>query len=220
MSQKFITPKLTLRLHETNSIWRNVFKFRSIMKNKSILVLLLLFPTAVFAHRGIFEDSKEIDKCRIRVGYERIHFSAYTPTFTGSKTYCEAIPNLGPTNLVFDYEGKKLRNVTIEFEITKEPDGSRVFYQEPKKIKTGTVNALVDFSKYGVGNYLAHVTIVHKGKKLDQHIPFSVGFGEEFRFSFRMIFYGILVIVIILIFVIRFFKGQNNQIDIPGEKLQ
>ena len=96
-----------------------------------LLIISALFPSSVYAHRGAVE---EIDPCRIRVGYERIHFTAYTPTISGRKEYCNSIPHLGPTNLVFDYEGKKLRDVTVGFEITKEPEGTRVFFKESEKI--------------------------------------------------------------------------------------
>lgn len=138
-------------------------------------LLIIALPSAVYAHRGA---SNEVDACNILVGHERVHFTAYTPTFT-TKEYCQSIPRLGMTNLVFDYDGKGLRNLTVEFEVTKEPEGTRVFYQEPTKIKSGTVNGVVDFSKFGAGNYLAHVAIVHKDKSLDSHIPFSVGLEGE-----------------------------------------
>lgn len=137
-----------------------------------LLCWALMLPSAVYAHRGA---GNEIDACRIQVGYERIHFAAYPQTSKDNKGYCNSIPTLEPTNLVFDYEGKKLRNVTVEFEITKEPEATRVFYQEPTRIKTGTFSGIVDFSKFGAGDYLAHIAIVDKDKKLDTHIPFSVG---------------------------------------------
>ena len=136
----------------------------------------LIAASAAWAHRG---PADEVDTCRIRVGPEVIHFTAYTPTFSQTTGYCQTIPNIGPTNLVFDYEGHKLRDVTVEFEITKEPEGTRIFHQEPKKIKTGTINAMVDFSQYGAGDYLAHVTIMHEGEKQDTHLPFAVGIEEE-----------------------------------------
>lgn len=142
----------------------------------SLLGLLAIgLPTSVQAHRGV---SNEVDACNILVGHERVHFTAYTPTFD-NKEYCGAIPHVGKTNLVFDYEGKGLRNMSVEFEVTKEPEGTRIFYKEPTKIKTGTVNGIVDFSQFGAGNYLAHVAIVHNDKSLDSHIPFSVGLGGD-----------------------------------------
>jgi hypothetical protein len=139
-------------------------------------LLTVALPSAVYAHRGA---SNEIDACNILVGHERVHFTAYTPALSNDKEYCQSIPHLGSTNLVFDYEGKSLRNLTVEFEVTKEPEGTRVFYQEPTKIKSGTVNGVVDFSKFGAGNYLAHVAIVHKDKSIDSHIPLSIGLEEE-----------------------------------------
>ncbi|MFI3156741.1 MAG: hypothetical protein QX199_11350 [Methylococcaceae bacterium] len=36
-----------------------------------------------------------------------------------------------------------MRNLTVEFEVTKEPEGTRIFYLEPAKIKSGTVNGTV-----------------------------------------------------------------------------
>ena len=86
----------------------------------ALILIALPFHTAQ-AHRGA---NNEIDSCRIKVGFEKIHFSAYTPSLSGHKSYCNKIPGPAITNLVFDYEGKMLRNITIEFEITKEPEGT------------------------------------------------------------------------------------------------
>ncbi len=154
-------------------------------------LLTVVWPSVVNAHRGA---SDEIDACNILVGHERVHFTAYTPTFN-SKEYCQSIPHLGTTNLVFDYGGKSLRNLTVEFEVTKEPEGSRVFYLEPTKIKSGTVNGTVDFSKFGAGNYLVHVAIVHKDKSIDNHIPLSVGLEPEAsgNFPLRWLFIALFV---------------------------
>ncbi len=137
-----------------------------------VLTISGLMSANVEAHRGAVD---EVDACNVRVGFERVHFTAYTPTLSGGMGYCTIIPKVGPTNLVFDYEGRSLRNVSVEFEITKEPDGKRVFYQAPQKIKTGTANGMVDFREYGAGSYLAHIAIVDKDQRLDTHIPFSVG---------------------------------------------
>lgn len=189
--------KLTESNLQVDSKW---WKFRIISLS---LLIAALFPSSVYAHRGAVE---EIDPCRIRVGYERIHFTAYTPTISGGKEYCNSIPHLGPTNLVFDYEGKKLRDVTVEFEITKEPEGTRVFFKEPEKIKTGSVEGLVDFSQHGAGNYLAHVTIVQGDRKLDTHLPFTVGIEDDSESGFFEVLIWIvasLAIIAILIWIAK-----------------
>jgi hypothetical protein len=174
----------------------------------SLLFLSLVFPATVSAHRGA---TNEVDTCRFSVGDEVIHFSAYTPTFSGGTSYCHGIPNIGLTHLVFDYEGNKLRHTTVEFEITKEPEGTRIYYHEPEKIKKGTIDAKVDFAKYGAGDYLAHVTIIYQGEKLDSHLPFSIGVEPEGAGIPKVIII-ILVLVIIIIFgmmIMSKFKGKK-----------
>ena len=183
----------------------------------SILTLFFLsisFSTPSLGHRG---QTDEIDNCRIKVGFEKIHFTAYTPEFSGAQGYCQEIPNLGVTNLVFDFEGKKLRNISLEFEVTKEPEGTRVFYQPAQKIKTGTVNASIDFSKYGAGDYLAHVTIVYKGEKLDTHLPFSVGVGGTKTPWGRYFIFLIIVLLIVFFVKLNRINKINEQSSEPAE---
>ena len=173
--------------------------------------MTIAFPSAVYAHRGA---SNEIDACNILVGHERVHFTAYTPTFS-NKEYCQSIPHLGATNLVFDYNGNGLRNLTVEFEVTKEPEGTRVFYREPTKIKSGTVNGMVDFSKFGAGNYLAHVAIVHKDKSLDSHIPFSVGLEEES--SNHLPIKSLFIVALIAVVVYLMKQAANKKSARPSD---
>lgn len=168
-----------------------IFRFWTVL---SVLFLSMSFSEPGYSHRGATD---EVDVCRIRVGTEKIHFTAYTPTFTQSEGYCRFIPNVGLTNLIFDYEGKKLRDVSVEFEVTKEPEGTRIFYLEPQKTKSGSVKADIDFSKYGAGDYLAHVTILHDGEKLDTHLPFVVG-AEEDKTHWKRYLYMLVAVVILV----------------------
>lgn len=167
----------------------------------------------VYAHRVVGD---EIDTCKIKVGPGIIHFTAYTPTFTQNQDYCKSIPNVGPTNLVFDYVGKKLRDISVEFEVTKEPEGTRVFYQAPKKIKTGNLNDSVDFSQYGPGKYLIHVTIMDEGKELDTHLPFWVGVKPDSDGIFGGVMIGKLLLTVtilaaLLYFLIQLYKSKDEQ---------
>jgi hypothetical protein len=140
----------------------------------AVLGLGALIPATLWAHGG--GSGVDVDSCRIPVGGFWVHFTAYQPQLTGTTEYCDKIPETGSTTLVFDYEGKALRNMTVEFEITKEPEGSRVFYQAPAAYPTGTVNATINFTE--PSNYLAHVTLVNDGQKIDAHIPFKVGVNQ------------------------------------------
>jgi hypothetical protein len=187
---------------------RSITKISRFWTVLTALILSLSFSAPSYSHRGALD---EIDVCRIRVGTEKIHFTAYTPTFTQSEGFCRFIPNVGMTNLIFDYEGKKLRDVSIEFEVTKEPEGTRIFYQEPQKAKTGSVKADIDFAKYGAGDYLAHVTIVHDGEKLDTHLPFVVGAAEEKTPWRRYLFFVVSVVVLVTIGITVLTRKYGNQ---------
>lgn len=136
-------------------------------------VLSAALPTSLWAHGGASVDT---DQCRVQIGPHLVHFTAYQPQLTGTTEYCTNIPELGDANLVFDYEGKALRNMTVEFEITKEPEGTRIFYQPPEAHSKGTFNTKVNFTE--AGKYRGHITLVNEGQKVDEHIGFTVGKGQ------------------------------------------
>ena len=135
-----------------------------------ILVSTLVPSSLVWAHGGASVDT---DQCRIFVGPHLVHFTAYQPQLSGTTEYCNAVPELGPTTLVFDYEGKALREMTVELEITKEPEGTRITYIPPAKHPTGTFNTSINFNE--PSKYLAHVTLLNEGERVDAHVPFKVG---------------------------------------------
>jgi len=182
------------------------------MKLSMLFFALSLFSTQLLAHKGA---SNEPDNCRFSVGSEVMHFAAYTPSFTQDKSFCSAIPNLGLTNLVFDYEGQKLRNTSLELEVTRESDNRRVFHQEAKKVKSGTINAVVDFSEFGAGDYLAHITIMHDGEELDTHLAFAVGREEDTSLSTWKIVVPVIMGLAMLVFVnIQANKAKRKEEEI------
>lgn len=152
---------------------RNLNFARSLIFTLGILLTALIPVSNSYAHGGASVDA---DTCRIFVGPHIVHFTAYQPQLTGTTEYCNAIPELGNAVLVFDYEGKALREMTVEFEITKEPEGTRVYHQDPTKAPKGTLNTSINFTE--PGKYLAHVTLVNEGQKVDAHVGFSVGTGK------------------------------------------
>jgi len=146
-------------------------------RKKSLAALGLLavsiLPINAWSHGGASVDT---DQCRVQIGSHLVHFTAYQPQLTGTTEYCNTIPELGQTTVVFDYEGKALRNMTVEFEITKEPEGTRIFYQEPSTHSNGTFNSNINFTE--AGKYRVHITLVNEGQKVDEHIGFTVGKGQ------------------------------------------
>ena len=191
-----------------NNLVSDIFSFTryKIHVLLAVLLLALALPSTANAHRGA---KGEVDTCRISVGNEVIHFSAYTPTLSGGKSFCHIIPEIGLTDLVIDYEGKKLRNTTVEFEVTKDPEGSRVYYHAPEKIKKGSIDAKVDFTQYGAGDYLLHVTVINEGETIDSHLPFSVGLEQ----AESMIPAKILIplIIIAIIFAVMFGMSRSKK---------
>ena len=152
------------------------------MKNNLLslgFLVIAMLPTTTCWADGGGPSTGPSGACRVEVASHLVLFTAYQPQFTGTTPYCSDIPELGKTAIVFDYEGKALRSMTVEFEITKEPGGTRVFYQPPEVHPTGTFTRDVDFSQ--AGDYIAHVTLVNEGQKYDAHVPFSV--AEEHGLS-------------------------------------
>jgi hypothetical protein len=187
----------------------NINLFKAWLFMLSLLAYSML-PTASWAHGGA--SGVDLDSCRIPVGSHWVHFTAYQPQLTGTTEYCNTIPEIGPTTLVFDYEGKALRNMTVEFEITKEPAGSRIFYKEPSSYPTGTVNTSINFTEPGA--YLAHVTLVNEGQKIDAHVPFKIGAaGSGFSFSTYLVF-GVVLVAVGYIFYLSNagFKGTVDRV--------
>ena len=145
-----------------------------------------------WAHGGASVDT---DQCRIFVGPHLVHFTAYQPQLTGSTEFCGEIPDLGTTIMVFDYEGKALRNMTVEVEFTKEPEGTRIAYIPPSTHSSGTFNTSYNFTE--PGKYLAHVTLINEGQKIDAHVPFKIGTAKN-QISSSTWIYIITVLVAVL----------------------
>ncbi len=162
------------------------------------LLLAALLPTApALAHGGASVDT---DQCRIFVGPHLVHFTAYQPQLTGSTEFCGEIPDLGPTTIVFDYEGKALRNMTVEVEFTKEPEGTRIAYLPPATHNTGTFNTSYNFTE--PGKYLAHVTLINEGVKIDAHVAFKVGTAKnEISSSTKIIIATVLFSMLYILYL-------------------
>lgn len=135
--------------------------------------------------------------CRITVDSHIVQFSMYQPQIAGTTSFCDEVPELGQAILVFDYDGKTLRNMNVSFEVTKKPDGTRLYYQEPATHPNGTINTTINFTE--PGDYEAHVTLVHEGKTVDEHIPFSVAEAHGPSISTYLVI-GVVAFAVLYIF--------------------
>jgi hypothetical protein len=176
---------------------RNLTFFKSLALTLGLLLTAVLPAPNVWAHGGASVDT---DQCRIFVGPHLVHFTAYQPNLTGSAEFCGAIPDLGTTIMVFDYEGKALRNMTVEVEFTKEPEGTRIAYLPPATHASGTFNTSYNFTE--PGKYLAHVTLINEGQKIDAHVPFKVGTAQyEVSTSTKIIIATVFFSVLYLLYL-------------------
>ena len=155
---------------------------------KSFLGLLgLLFSATIWAHGGA--AGTDTDQCKFELQPTHwIHYTAYQPSAYPAEEFCGKLPGLSTlTQLVFDYQDMKYRNMLVEFEVTKEPEGTRVFFLPSAKHKKGSVNLELPNGIAEAGQYLIHITLVPdpadtenrtQGERLDVHMGFKAGGGQ------------------------------------------
>lgn len=148
--------------------------FKNALLALGLSVSVILPMSDAFAHGG--GAAQEFDTCRIPVGAHWVHFTAYQPQLTGMDEYCGELPSPGQSNLVIDYEGKALRQMEVEFELTKEPEGTSLVKIPQGKHSNGVITTPYNFTQ--PGKYLAHITLINEGQRIDAHLPITVGSGS------------------------------------------
>lgn len=153
---------------------------KQFIKKTSLGLTALLFSTALWAHGGA--AGTDTDQCKFELQPTHwIHYTAYQPKAFPAEDFCGNIPSVGTlTQLVFDYQDMKYRNMAVEFEVTKEPEGKRVYFQEAAKHKSGTIMLSLPEGVEEAGKYLIHITLVpDEGERLDAHMSFQAGKGQS-----------------------------------------
>jgi len=154
------------------------------MKNqalrKGFLGLIgMIFSTALWAHGGA--KGTDTDQCKFELEKDHwIHYTAYQPKAYPAEEFCGNLPDVNtPIQLVFDYQDERYRKRAIEFEVTKEPEGTRLFYMPAEKHKSGTVVLNLPEGVPDVSKYLIHITLLQdSGERLDAHMGFQAGKGQ------------------------------------------
>ncbi len=152
----------------------------SIIRKSFLALLAMLFSASLWAHGGA--AGTDTDQCKFELEPEHwIHYTAYQPLAYPAEDFCGNIPDTGTlTQLVFDYQDVRYRNRAVEFEVTKEPEGTRVFFQAAKKHKSGTVVLKLPNGVSEPGKYLIHITLKGRnGDNLDAHMSFVAGSGQS-----------------------------------------
>jgi hypothetical protein len=155
---------------------------------KGLLGLLgTLFTATVMAHGGAAGTDTDQCKFELEPGHW-IHYTAYQPVAYPAEEFCGKLPGTDTkTQLVFDYQDMKYRDMLVEFEVTKEPEGKQVFFMPSAKHKKGTIILDLPNGVAEAGQYLIHITLVPEegktdervqGQRLDVHMGFKAGTGE------------------------------------------
>ncbi len=147
---------------------------------KGFLVLMgLLFSASLWAHGGA--AGTDTDQCKFEMEPTHwLHYTAYQPNAFPAEDFCANLPRANEmTLLVFDYQDVKYRDMMVEFEVTKEPEGTRVFFLPGAKHKKGSVELKLPNGVPEAGKYLIHITLIpDSGDRLDAHMSFTAGGGQ------------------------------------------
>lgn len=149
-----------------------------ILKKGFLVLLGLLFSASLWAHGGAAGTDTDQCKFELEPGHW-LHYTAYQPNAFPAEDFCANIPRANEmTLLVFDYQDMKYRDMSVEFEVTKEPEGTSVFKLPAAKHKKGTVELKLPNGVPEAGKYLIHITLVpDAGDRLDAHMGFKAGGG-------------------------------------------
>jgi hypothetical protein len=181
-------------------------KTKQLFRGGFLGLLGFLFSTVLWAHGGA--AGTDTDQCKFELEKDHwIHYTAYQPNSYPGDEFCGSLPDLNAmTQLVFDYQDVRYRNMAVEFEVTKEPEGTRVFYQEAKKHKSGTVVLSLPNGVPDTGKYLIHITLLQdNGERLDAHMAFRAGTGTPTSTGSLVIY-----LIVILAGIYVFYLSNEN----------
>jgi hypothetical protein len=167
---------------------------KSIIKSSLLTLAGLFFSATLWAHGGA--AGTDTDQCKFELEPEHwIHYTAYQPLAYPAEDFCGNLPDTGTmTQLVFDYQDIRFRNMAVEFEVTKEPEGTRIFFMEAKKHKSGSVILKLPNGVPEEGKYLIHITLLKDGgERLDAHMGFVAGKGQvtSLKTMFMYLLFGL-----------------------------
>lgn len=166
--------------------------FKNALLALGLAVSAALPLSGAWAHGG--GAAQEFDTCRIDVGGHWVHFTAYQPQLSGMEEFCGTLPGPGLTNLVIDYEGKALRQMEVEFELTKEPEGTSLVKVPLAKHSNGVITT--PYNVQEPGKYLAHITLVNEGQRIDAHLPIMVSSDRGTGGSNTLLIGGVILVAL------------------------
>ncbi|MDE1011177.1 MAG: hypothetical protein OSB38_36500 [Paraburkholderia fungorum] len=143
----------------------------------------------------------EDDRCIMKIGDLRAHFTGYQPEKRATQEFCEDIPELGRAIIVIDFVSNSLRDQQVEFRVLKdvkglksrgrfedlgsstEIDSATVMRVAPHTYPRGTLTFEHDFEQSGwyIGMLTAKNPIT--GQELHSVFPFMVGMSRAWKYA-------------------------------------
>jgi hypothetical protein len=151
------------------------FKFLAVVALASIGMV-----SQAHAHGGVSIDQGQ---CKMVIGPDQMTFTGYQP-LKSRETFCDDIPDVGPTIIVLDAQQDELRDMNLEMRILRDVgqkddnenlEANTEIYVAPKKYKTGTLN--FDYNFVNKGKYIGIVKAKSDDGKKEyvSRFPFAVG---------------------------------------------
>jgi len=164
----------------------------------ALAVAALAASGEAYAHGGVSLDQGQ---CIMKLGPDTMSFTGYQP-IKSRETFCDDIPDVGPTIIVLDAQQDELRDMALEIRILRNVgqkddnenmEANTEIHVPAKKYKTGTLNFEYNFAKEG--NYIGLVTArSDDGSKVyTSRFPFAVGqtAGKDMTIT---IFFAVLAV--------------------------
>ncbi len=184
---------------------------KQLLRKSLLSIVGLLFSSALWAHGGA--AGTDTDQCKFELEPDHwIHYTAYQPTSYPGDEFCGNLPDLNTTTLlVFDYQDIRYRNMAVEFEVTKEPEGTVIFHRDAKKHKSGTVNLNIG-NIADAGKYLIHITLLQdNGERLDAHMAFQAGSGKGSSGTTYLVYLLVLLAALYIFYISN--EGFKRKVD-------
>jgi len=156
-----------------------------------LLIAGWILSITLWAHGGV--SLLDDDICIIKIGFLDAHFTGFQPDVSGTKEFCEDIPEVAESVFVIDYLHDFLKEMQVDFRIVKDVNNfgffanwddvqsmgdlsaSTVFYQPPKVERSGVYSVNFEFQEPGIYIGIVSARSPSEDKVYRAVFPFQVG---------------------------------------------
>lgn len=122
-------------------------------------------------------------QCLMKIGPDTMSFTGYQP-LKSRETFCDDIPDAGPTIITLDAQQDELRDMNLEMRVLRDVgqkddsenlEANTEYFSPPKKYKSGTLTFDHNFAVEGKYIGLVKAKSDDGSKEYIARFPFSVG---------------------------------------------